>query len=96
MKLDQDRHGRKRRDSVKAGKFSVEFIHVNHSIAGFSVALAIHTGLGTVVHTGDFKIDSTPIDGEIIDLARFGELGKQGVLRAARGLHERRAPRLHA
>ena len=66
-------------DVVKAGKFSVEFIHVNHSIAD-SVAFAIHTGLGTVVHTGDFKIDSTPIDGEVIDLARFGELGKQGVL----------------
>ena len=65
--------------TVKAGKFSVEFIHVNHSIAD-SVAFAIHTGLGTVVHTGDFKIDSTPIDGEVIDLARFGELGRQGVL----------------
>ena len=65
--------------TVKAGKFSVEFIHVNHSIAD-SVAFAIHTGLGTIVHTGDFKIDSTPIDGEVIDLARFGELGKQGVL----------------
>ena len=52
--------------TVKAGKFSVEFIHVNHSIAD-SVAFAIHTGLGTVVQTGDFKIDSTPIDGEGID-----------------------------
>ena len=58
--------------TVRAGKFQVEFIHVNHS--------AIHTKLGTVVHTGDFKIDSTPIDGNIIDLARFGELGKEGVL----------------
>ena len=65
--------------TVKAGKFSVEFIHVNHSIAD-SVAFAIHTGLGTVVHTGDFKIDSTPIDGEVIDLARFGALGHEGVL----------------
>ena len=65
--------------TVRAGKFQVEFIHVNHSIAN-SVAFAIHTKLGTVVHTGDFKIDSTPIDGEVIDLARFGELGKQGVL----------------
>ena len=65
--------------TVKAGKFSVEFIHVNHSIAD-SVAFAVHTALGTVVHTGDFKIDSTPIDGEVIDLARFGELGKNGVL----------------
>ena len=65
--------------SVRAGKFTVEFIHVNHSIAD-SVAFAIHTHMGTMVHTGDFKIDSTPIDGEVIDLARFGELGKEGVL----------------
>ncbi|MBQ9330778.1 MAG: ribonuclease J [Oscillibacter sp.] len=65
--------------SVRAGKFTVEFIHVNHSIAD-SVAFAIHTRMGTVVHTGDFKIDSTPIDGEVIDLARLGELGKEGVL----------------
>ena len=65
--------------TVKAGRFSVEFIHVNHSIAD-SVAFAIHTRMGTLVHTGDFKVDSTPIDGEVIDLARFGELGKQGVL----------------
>ena len=65
--------------SVRAGKFTVEFLHVNHSIAD-SVAFAIHTHMGTVVHTGDFKIDSTPIDGEVIDLARFGALGKEGVL----------------
>ena len=65
--------------SVRAGKFTVEFIHVNHSIAD-SVAFAIHTKMGAVVHTGDFKIDSTPIDGDVIDLARFGELGKEGVL----------------
>ena len=65
--------------SVRAGKFTVEFIHVNHSIAD-SVAFAIHTKMGIVLHTGDFKIDSTPIDGEVIDLARFGELGKEGVL----------------
>ena len=65
--------------AVKAGKFQVEFIHVNHSIAD-SVAFAIHTHMGTVVHTGDFKIDSTPIDGEVIDLARFGQLGREGVL----------------
>jgi ribonuclease J len=66
-------------ETVRAGKFNVEFIHVNHSIAD-SVSFAIHTRLGTVVHTGDFKIDSTPIDGDVIDLARFGELGKEGVL----------------
>ena len=65
--------------TIRAGKFQVEFIHVNHSIPD-SVAFAIHTRMGVVIHTGDFKIDSTPIDGEVIDLARFGELGKQGVL----------------
>ena len=65
--------------TVRAGKFQVEFIHVNHSIAD-SVAFAIHTRMGTIVHTGDFKIDSTPIDGEVIDLARFGALGHEGVL----------------
>ena len=65
--------------TVRTGKFTVEFIHVNHSIAD-SVALAIRTHMGTVIHTGDFKIDATPIDGEVIDLARFGQLGKEGVL----------------
>ena len=65
--------------SVRAGKFTVEFIHVNHSIAD-AVAFAIKCPVGTCVHTGDFKIDSTPIDGEVIDLARLGELGKEGVL----------------
>ena len=66
-------------EMVRVGKFYVEFIHVNHSIAD-SVAFAIHTGMGVIVHTGDFKIDSTPIDGEVIDLGRFGELGREGVL----------------
>ena len=65
-------------DVVKAGCFSVEFIHVNHSIAD-AVAFAIHTPVGTVVMTGDFKIDPTAKDG-MIDLARFGELGNEGVL----------------
>ncbi len=65
-------------DVVKAGCFSVEFIHVNHSIAD-AVAFAIKTPVGTVVMTGDFKIDPTAVDG-MIDLARFGELGKEGVL----------------
>ncbi|MDR1668978.1 MAG: ribonuclease J, partial [Oscillospiraceae bacterium] len=64
---------------ITAGSFDVEFIHVNHSIAD-AVSLAIHTPIGTVVHTGDFKIDSTPVEGEMIDLARFGELGREGVL----------------
>jgi len=66
-------------EMIRVGKFYVEFIHVNHSIAD-SVAFAIHTSMGVLVHTGDFKIDSTPIDGEVIDLGRFGELGREGVL----------------
>ena len=66
-------------DVMKAGKFSVEFIHVNHSIAD-AVAFAIKCPVGTCVHTGDFKIDSTPIQGGMMDLARLGELGKEGVL----------------
>ena len=65
-------------DVVKAGCFTVEFIHVNHSIAD-AVAFAIHTPAGTVVMTGDFKIDPTAPDG-MIDLARFGQLGNEGVL----------------
>ncbi len=59
--------------------FTVEFIRTNHSIAD-AVAIALTTPVGTVIHTGDFKIDTTPIVGEMIDLARLGELGKQGVL----------------
>ncbi|MBQ5602537.1 MAG: ribonuclease J [Clostridia bacterium] len=66
-------------DVIDVGNLSVEFIHVNHSIAD-ACALAIFTPLGTVIHTGDFKIDLTPIDGEVMDLTRFGELGKEGVL----------------
>lgn len=66
-------------DTVKLGTFSIEFIHVNHSIAD-ACALAIGTPVGTVIHSGDLKIDVTPIDGEMIDLTRFGELGKRGVL----------------
>ncbi|MFT8889322.1 MAG: ribonuclease J [Ethanoligenens sp.] len=65
-------------DTVKLGCMTVEFINVNHSIAG-SVALAINTPAGLFIQTGDFKIDCTPIHGEMIDLARFGELGKEGV-----------------
>ena len=66
-------------DTVKAGQFSVEFIHVNHSIAD-ACCLAITTPLGVVVHTGDFKLDVTPIDGEMIDLTRLGEIGRRGVM----------------
>ena len=66
-------------ETVKAGRFSVEFIHVNHSIAD-AVAFAIKCPAGVCVHTGDFKIDPTPISGGMIDLARLGQLGKEGVL----------------
>ena len=67
------------RQTVKMGCMAVEFIHVNHSIPD-AVGLAIHTPAGIVIHTGDFKVDFTPIEGGIIDLARFGELGNRGVL----------------
>ncbi len=63
----------------RIGSFIIEFIHVNHSIPD-SVALAIKTPIGTIIHTGDFKIDVTPISGKMIDLVRFGELGNDGVL----------------
>jgi len=66
-------------DVLRLGAFTVEAIRVNHSIAD-SLAFAITTPVGTVVHTGDFKVDTTPIQGEPIDLARFGELGREGVL----------------
>lgn len=66
-------------ETVNLGCMNVEFIRVNHSIPD-AVGLAIHSPAGTIVHTGDFKIDCTPSRGEMIDLARFAELGKQGVL----------------
>ncbi len=65
---------------INAGQnFSVELVRTNHSIAD-SAALAIKTPVGTVIHMGDFKIDTTPIVGDMIDLARLGELGKEGIL----------------
>ena len=67
------------RQTVKMGCMCVEFIRVNHSIPD-ACAFAIHTPAGVVIHTGDFKVDYTPIEGGIIDLARFGELGNKGVL----------------
>lgn len=66
-------------DTVKLGEFSVEFIHVNHSIAD-ACCLAITTPQGIVVHSGDFKLDLTPIDGEMMNITRLGEIGKKGVL----------------
>lgn len=65
--------------SINLGCFRVEFIRTNHSISD-AAALAIFTPAGLVVHTGDFKVDFTPVNGETIDLQRFGELGKKGVL----------------
>ena len=67
-------------DTVQLGAFSVEFIHVNHSSPD-ALAMAIRCPAGLVVQTGDFKIDTTPIDNQMIDIARFAELGKEGVWR---------------
>jgi ribonuclease J len=69
----------KPRDAVQIGCFKVEFIRVSHSIPD-AVALAVHTPVGTIVHTGDFKFDQTPVDGEVTDFHKFSELGDQGVL----------------
>ncbi len=68
----------KPRNVLKMGNFIIEFIKVSHSIAG-SLALSITTPAGTVVHTGDFKIDYEPLDGEMTDLPRLGEIGRKGV-----------------
>lgn len=65
--------------TIKLGCFSIEFINVNHSIAG-AVGLSITTPVGVVFHSGDFKIDFTPVNGEVMDLARISEIGKKGVL----------------
>jgi ribonuclease J len=69
----------KQGQTIQLGPFKVEFIRSTHSIAD-AVALAINTPVGTVLHTGDFKIDQTPIEGEPMDLARIAELGKKGIL----------------
>lgn len=66
-------------DIIEIGNFKTEFIRTNHSIAD-SVSIALHTPVGIIVHTGDFKVDFTPIDGETIDLQRYAQLGKRGVL----------------
>ncbi|MBP1760112.1 MAG: hypothetical protein H6Q63_1029, partial [Firmicutes bacterium] len=67
------------RDVIKLGVFRIEFIRVNHSIPD-SVSIAIHSPLGTIVVTGDFKLDHTPVSGEILDIHKFSELGDKGVL----------------
>ncbi|MDR1989965.1 MAG: ribonuclease J [Acidobacteriaceae bacterium] len=76
---DVDLHTVTPRDRVDVGPFTIEFIRVTHSIPD-CVALAIHTPAGVIIHTGDFKIDQTPLDGEHFDLHRFAELGREGVL----------------
>lgn len=69
----------KPRDNITLGCFNIELIHVNHSIPD-AVGLAIKCPAGTIIQTGDFKIDTTPVDGDMIDLSRFAEYGKKGVL----------------
>lgn len=75
VELNVVKHG----DTINAGKFNVEFIRTGHSIPDSS-AMAIHTPVGTIVHTGDFKVDFTPISGDVTDLHKFAELGSKGVL----------------
>src|SRR6195256_2481848 len=77
--IDHTLHAVRPRERVAVGPFSIEFIRVTHSMPD-CVALAIHTPAGTLVHTGDFKIDQTPIDGQHFDVHRFAELGAAGVL----------------
>ncbi len=72
-------HVKKAGDRFKLGAFEIEMIHVNHSVPD-SCAIAVKTPVGTIIDTGDFKIDTTPVDGKMIDLERFGQLGRQGVL----------------
>ena len=74
-----ERHTVQFGDVVKIGPFRVEFIKTNHSIVD-AAALAIHTPAGVIIHTGDFKVDYTPVYGDRIDLERFAELGSRGVL----------------
>ena len=69
----------KPRDNITLGAFNIELIHVNHSIPD-AVGLAIRCPAGVIIQTGDFKIDTTPVDGDMIDLPRFAEFGKKGVL----------------
>ncbi len=69
----------KPRDRRQIGRFSVEFIKVNHSIIG-GIGLALQTEVGTIIHTGDFKIDFSPVDGDVTDIFRFADYGEQGVL----------------
>ena len=78
LAVEPELHSVKAGDVIYAGCFSVEFIRVNHSIAD-ACALAVRYPGGTIVHTGDFKLDTSPIEGEMMDLTRFGEIGHEGV-----------------
>lgn len=69
----------KPRDNLQIGSFKMEFFRVSHSIAD-SIGLAIHTPIGTILHTGDFKVDHTPVDGDVMDFARLSQIGEKGVL----------------
>ena len=69
----------KPRDNIQIGAFKVECFRVSHSIAD-AIGLAIHTNIGTILHTGDFKIDHTPVDGDVMDFARLSQIGEKGVL----------------
>ena len=80
--------------SINLGMFRVEFIKTNHSIADAS-ALAIYSPAGIVVHTGDFKVDYTPVFGDAIDLQRFGEIGKERCAGADVRQYQCRAPGLY-
>ena len=84
----------RRRRQIEVGRFSVEFFHVTHSIVD-SFALAIKTPAGTIIHTGDFKIDPTPIDGKLFDLHTLAAYGDQGVLALVLRQHECRTCRIH-
>jgi ribonuclease J len=79
LELGANAHPIKPRDRVRIGCFTVEFFRVNHSIAD-AVGIAIRTPVGLVVHTGDFKLDQTPVDGEVFDLQKLAEYGAEGVL----------------
>ncbi|MBR2397498.1 MAG: ribonuclease J, partial [Clostridia bacterium] len=78
-KIEADLHTIRAGNEITLGCFKVEFIHVNHSIEG-STALCITTPLGKIFHTGDFKIDYTPVDNHITDLKRISQIGNEGVL----------------
>ena len=87
-------HVVKEGDTIELGPFSLEFVAVNHSIPD-ALAVAIRTGAGTVLHTGDFKMDQLPLDGRITDLRAFARLGERGRRPVHGRLHQLRGPRLH-